>query len=72
MTQTPQTKTILEWLQELPDEYRDKAISNNQSSEKETEQRLSAALFRAFAWAETPEGYDYWWAVWSNLLKARQ
>lgn len=58
-------KTIQEWLNLLPEEYRDLAIENmkEQSSPAtwETKRRsLDAALGSAFVWGDTKQGHIFW------------
>lgn len=50
-------KTVREWLEELPDGYREKALKNWENSK---EPDLSRAIYVAFDWEETPEGFDFW------------
>jgi len=54
-------KTILEWLQELPEPYRSEAIDNVVKA-KRTQKRdsLEDALLSAFSWEETKQGWEYW------------
>ena len=33
---------------------------------------LALRLVDSFGWAGTPQGYGYWWSVWSNLCKLAQ
>jgi len=55
-------KTILEWLEVLPDGYRERALRNfdpnfhNGSPINDT----SDAIVEAFSWENTPEGLDFW------------
>lgn len=58
-------KTIKQWLEELPEPYRSKALKNH--AEKPIEyladtktSDLGGAIANAFAWGGTAEGYDYW------------
>lgn len=63
-------KTIREWLEELPEPYRTQAIENYNNQEcnfnlrfglKEQEHNsLKDALFSAFAWGHTEQGYEHW------------
>lgn len=58
------TKTIKEWLEELPEPYRTQALNNMEvdepySGDEETA-NLSKALHSAFLWDKTREGLDYW------------
>jgi hypothetical protein len=54
-------KTILEWLQELPEPYRSEAIENVIKA-KRTQKRdsLEDALLSAFPWEKTKQGWEYW------------
>jgi hypothetical protein len=62
-------KTIQEWLNELPEDVRDKAIANTDKDLLEINlyNRLSHALEGAFVWALTPEGWDYWDKIHDSL-----
>lgn len=55
-------KTIAQWLQELPEPYRTKALNNSRGRTNRHEEvdSLSTALMCAFFWKESPEGHDYW------------
>lgn len=54
-------KTIKEWLQELPEELREKALGYTHEELLDIEiSSLRGALYGAFAWEETPEGHTYW------------
>lgn len=54
-------KTAEEWLEELPDGYRELALINmqdkNASFKRET---LADGLHCAFTWSESPEGFGFW------------
>ena len=52
-------KTILEWLEELPEPYRSQAIKNYDGEFKDAA-TLSDALAYAFSWYASPEKKDYW------------
>ena len=57
-------KTIREWLNELPEDVRDKAIANTDEDilgERPNYPFLRHALIRAFNWDESPEGHVYWY-----------
>ena len=60
------TKTIKEWLSELPEPYRTKAIENCKASERVRPSSLKEALCGAFSWLDTPQGYDYWAEVYKR------
>ena len=54
-------KTIEQWLQELPEPFREQAMSNMGPNEAEKEvEYISVALGRGFYWHDTDEGWDYW------------
>src|SRR5690554_5900850 len=60
-------KTIREWLEELPDGYRELALKNHDGL---IVSNLSTAIMEAFHWRRTPEGegHKFWEAVhvWSQ------
>lgn len=56
-------KTIKEWLHELPEPYRIRALHNVKESFELleiTEDSLIEALSGAFVWSTTKEGYEFW------------
>jgi len=53
-------KTIREWLETLPDGYRERAIKNY---DRFPINSLSRAISETFLWRPTPEGYEFWDAV---------
>lgn len=65
-------KTIIEWFQELPEECREKAISNFRNSYKEDLATSLTGAINTFTWADTPEGNDYWnkWYLWAAKYEA--
>lgn len=61
------TKTIREWLLELPEPYRSLALKNMFKGDREIDSENEIeALRAAFTWAYSPQGYEYW----RNLKKA--
>lgn len=61
-------KTIKEHLQELPEPARTKALANMWWEDEDTRQEHARdALYQAFNWSKSPEGYKYWREV-CNLL----
>ena len=73
-------KTVKEWLNELPLEHRSKAITNlniynaGQEGDEALTESLTrpsqiAALYSAFEWEHTPEGFEYWSRVASFSYK---
>lgn len=60
-------KTIREWLETLPDGYRERALANMDPDLGNINicKDLPEATSRAFVWEKTPEeeGYEFWYAV---------
>ena len=57
--------TIAEWLMHIPDpEVRAKAVANHRSAPfpraSSSVKLLSDALYEAFFWDESPEGFRFW------------
>ena len=64
------SKSVKEWLEELPEEIRDKAISNTKAAlleENAKDDSLKGAIAGAFIWGETPEGHKYWQEIFESL-----
>jgi len=58
-----QNKPIREWLQELPDGYRERALNNADKASyclHPEVRSVADALYAAFSWKDTPEGDDWW------------
>lgn len=53
-------KTIKEWLESLPEPHRTQALANASDSLTTTTPSLTSAIAGGFAWAYSPEGYEYW------------
>lgn len=61
-------KTIEQWLTELPDECRDKALKNMDAFDAKYQvDSLDAAVLSAFDWEQSPEGHNYWSAIHDKL-----
>lgn len=60
----PTGKTIREWLNELPDGYREQALENHEKYYKEDDApkvwNIKDALYYGFDWYETIQGGEYW------------
>jgi|SRR5690625_289687 len=59
-------KTILEWLEELPDGYRELALKNYDPEFCDTGINifdLADAVMWGFSWSASPEGFEFWKAV---------
>lgn len=65
-----QQKTIKTWLSELPEGYRERAISQMSSTHilKVDRPSLMSALHAFCTWSNTKEGFDFWSGVceWSK------
>ena len=56
-----ETKTIEQHLQDLPEPYRSQALKNMWWEDKDNKYELqSEALYQAFNWSKSPEGFKYW------------
>lgn len=65
-------KTIREWLEELPDDYSERAIRN--TKERRLGQRegsLPRALKSAFNWYATDEKVGFWVGVYAKVMGYR-
>lgn len=67
-------KTTLKHLEDLREEHAVKAIANLHAEDTDGEtasteyERLRTALYNAFKWADSPEGYDFWDSIYESLL----
>jgi hypothetical protein len=58
------SKTVKEWLMELPDGYRERALKNTPKGMLDAKRpTMSEAIHGAFIWLSTRENYDFWSAV---------
>src|ERR1041385_1819313 len=67
------SKTIKEWLSELPEPYKGKALAHAKLADTLDDSGYNSvqiALFCAFDWTDTPEdeGYHYWKKIHANPL----
>ena len=54
-------KTIREWLQELPDGYRERALVQADAEALDAPNAdMSEALYGFKTWADTEEGFEFW------------
>ena len=61
------TKTIKEWLSELPDGYRERALANiDERWAEKDENCMAEALYSTFNWSHINEGFAFWSAVKSH------
>ena len=63
--------TVRDQLMKLPDGVREAALENAERSNRATFladecDSMSRALYDAFLWQKTPQGYEYWWSVWDS------
>lgn len=64
------SKTILEWLKELPEPYAQQAIANTDMDVLHShEPSLDKSLKRAFVWNTTSQGYMYWVDLYNKLFE---
>ena len=64
-------KTIHEWLNELGEPHRTKAVNNCKAFDLKTEREsLASSLLGAFDWRKSPEGYKYWFNLYITILDA--
>lgn len=73
-------KTIKDWLSEMEEPNRSKALKNRKAelikdntTEEETlknfgeARNLTHAIMSGFTWEDTPEGHDYWDSIYDSL-----
>ena len=61
-------RSIREHLQELPEPARSQALANMWWEDAETRCADPAyALYQAFNWSRSPQGYRYWKEIFNNL-----
>ena len=63
-------KTIIEYLETLPEPYRTQAIENCKvfpDTRNDRAESTAAAIIKAFDWSETKQGYGYWQRYWYSL-----
>lgn len=64
-----ETKTIEQWLQELPEPARAQALANMWWEDKDCRYtNLPEALAQAFNWSKTREKYKYWHNIHAALI----
>jgi hypothetical protein len=64
-----ETKTIFNWLTELKQPYRMKAIDNTGIDNLIYERNsLHQAVLGAFDWHKSPEGAEYWLNLYNAIL----
>lgn len=67
------TKTIREWLSELPEPERTQALENMMNDLGCVEMpSMSGAIKTAFRWAMSPEGMNYWNEIYERYRNAIQ
>jgi hypothetical protein len=62
-------KTVEQWLNELPKGLRKKAFENllrDCKDDKETS--MASALRKAFGWAHTKEGFEFWLNIYNKYV----
>ena len=65
------SKTIKEWLEELPDGYRERALVNaGKRSSRKKYKTMWKAVYSAFVWHYTDEDWKFWNAVADHYLSS--
>lgn len=63
------TKTIKQWLSELPDGYRERAQANlNPKWADDESESIHGGIEGGFNWLEAPEGHSFWARVCTHYL----
>jgi len=64
-------KTLEQWLNELEEPHKSKALKNCYLHGKANDfsRTLDAALVAAFIWNKTPEGFRYWFDLFWEIRK---
>lgn len=61
-------KTVKEWLEELPEPYRSQALKNTKEELLKIEEvSADQAVFGAFRWDKTPQGFQYWDSLFCKI-----
>ena len=61
------SKTIKEWFEQLPPDVRENAIANTAKHVlHQPADSLFMAINNAFVWADTPQGHEYWQAIYNG------
>ena len=59
-------KTILQWLNELPPGYRERALRNASDVDKSRPCNYMSVAIDCFVWDTTPEGEDFWGSIFDE------
>lgn len=63
-------KTVSQWISTFPEPYKSQSLKNaNETNLPKKVENASAALYLAFAWKKSPEGYQYWNEFKQTLTK---
>jgi hypothetical protein len=70
----PAKNTVKEWLSEMPEPYRTQALENLQNNNgyagsNNICKSTHSAITYGFLWQTTPQGVDYWRAVWRSFCE---
>jgi hypothetical protein len=61
-------KTVKEYLQELPEPARSQALANMWWEDADSiYPNIKIALYQAFNWSKSPQGYQYWKKVHDSI-----
>ncbi len=62
------TKTVRDHLEDLPEPYRTQALQNMWWEDADSKyQDKRKALYQAFNWSNTDQGYNYWREIYDRL-----
>jgi hypothetical protein len=63
-------KTIKQWLEELPDGYRERVLKGSDDLTtdelEETSKSMNDAILCSIDWSSSEEGFDFWDAVYDH------
>jgi len=65
------SKTLKEWLSQLEEPYRTKALNHCEAFGRlnDTAKSIDMAVVFAFVWGDTPETFKYWYNLFYRLRK---
>jgi len=63
------SKTVMEFLNDLPPDVREKALNNLNQNQEMPVENMQEALIEAFDWEDGKDGPFYWASVWLEYYK---
>lgn len=64
-------KTVKDFIETIKDDKIRQAALNNLTRPNMQAADLNAALFYGFDWSSTPEGYEYWFTIYTSKLETK-